>query len=92
MVESARKLRATPVTGEKFPDLISQFILKQEGSLWRNTHILKRCLCGTKSWESSIADEAKHPFRDEMRLNELKRKKLRVKEQIQELRAELEVA
>ena len=41
--------------------------------------------------EAEIADELKHPGYDDLHLVELKRQKLRVKDQLEELRAELRV-
>jgi hypothetical protein len=40
-----------------------------------------------KRLEAAIAAEAKHPSGDDVRILELKRKKLRIKDEIQQLRA-----
>lgn len=40
-----------------------------------------------KRLEAAIAAEMKHPSGDEVRIHELKRKKLRIKDEIQGLRA-----
>lgn len=39
--------------------------------------------------EYAIAMEVKHPSSDDLRINELKRKKLRIKDQLAELNAQL---
>ena len=39
--------------------------------------------------EAAISDEAKHPAHDDLRLVELKRQKLRIKDQIEELRSQI---
>lgn len=40
-----------------------------------------------KRLEAAIAAEMKHPAGDDVRIHELKRKKLRIKDEIQQLRA-----
>jgi Uncharacterized small protein len=42
-----------------------------------------------KSLEQAIQDELRRPYADELRLQELKRQKLRLKEQIESLQAQL---
>ena len=38
--------------------------------------------------EAAITDETKHPAHDELRIVELKRQKLRIKDQLEELRSQ----
>ncbi len=42
-----------------------------------------------QSLEQAIQDEMRRPYADELRLRELKRQKLRLKEQIQSLREQM---